>query len=293
MRIPMTLVPAVTAALATVVPIGAQTAGAAQSPLPPARNLTVAVTPPSPPAAPGASVPFTVRVCNQGTETPASATLVVNGPADEGMELSPDPAESGPVDRGWNWIRFPVAKSLAPSGCETHTIYSRTLSTLAGPHSYSGGTAVVTWDDPVNPVDSRATWDSDISAPVTGAYLKLVRAPLPTAPGNPADFEVEEHNGGPSTDYPWRGRLIAQLPPGSKFLSSAPTYAECTFSADGTTATCPDTVSNTWSWANRGFAVQVARDASPGTTLPVTLTWDVPANPEPHTFVLHLGIPVC
>ncbi|MDH6130888.1 hypothetical protein P3T37_000255 [Kitasatospora sp. MAA4] len=87
--------------------------------------------------------------------------------------------------------------------------------------------------------------------------------------------------------------MVAQLPPGSTFLSSAPTYSACVISADGTTATCPDTVNNTWSTFNRGFAIQVDPAATPGTSIPVTITQQAPANPDPHAFTLTVLVPVC
>ncbi|WP_035851313.1 hypothetical protein [Kitasatospora azatica] len=255
------------------------------------KDLSVSVSPPSFPTAPGAVGTVLVTVCNNGTETPSSAPLVVNGPGDPGLTLTTDHA--GPVDGGWNWIRFPVAANLAPASCETERIFANTISTTPGPHSYPGGTAVVTWDPAQNPDDNSAGWAFDTSAPVTNAVLELWRPPKPAGPGNPADFEILERNLGPSTDYPWRGRVVAQLPPGSKWLSSAPTYSPCEISADGTTATCPDTVNNTWANFNRGFALQVDPAATPGSSIPVTITQEAPANPDPHRFVLTVLIPVC
>ncbi|KQV17114.1 MULTISPECIES: hypothetical protein [unclassified Kitasatospora] len=288
MRIPATLAAALTAAL---VPVTAQAAPSPQPAPPYARDLAVTVAAPNPAAPPGATVPFTVVVCNHGTETPqTAATLVVNGPPDEGMQISPEFGEA--TDGGWNWIRIPVAEGLQPNQCSHVKLRSRTISGLAGPKSYPGGTAEVSWDGEQNPADNLATWTSEIAAPVTGAHLSLVRPPLPAAPGNPADFEVEERNLGPSTDYPWRGRLVAQLPPGSTFLSSAPDGAPCEFSADRSTATCPDTVSNTWSWRNRGFAVRVSPTAPHGGKVTATLTYEAPADPVPHAFVLKVDIPV-
>ncbi|WP_457028517.1 hypothetical protein [Kitasatospora sp. P5_F3] len=288
MRIPATLAAALTAAL---VPVTAQAAPSPQPAPPYARDLAVTVAAPNPAAPPGATVPFTVVVCNHGTETPqTAATLVVNGPPDEGMEISPESGQA--TDGGWNWIRVPVAEGLQPNQCSHVKLRSRTISGLAGPKSYPGGTAEVSWDGEQNPVDNLATWTSEIASPVTGAYLSLVRPPLPAAPGDPADFEVEERNLGPSTDYPWRGRLVAQLPPGSTFLSSAPDGAPCEFSADRSTATCPDTVSNTWSWRNRGFAVRVSPTAPHGGKVTATLTYEAPADPAPHAFVLKVDIPV-
>ncbi|MGC0314519.1 hypothetical protein [Kitasatospora acidiphila] len=255
------------------------------------KDLSVSVSPPSSPTAPGAVGTVQVTVCNNGAETPTSATLVVNGPGDPGLTLTTN--HSGPVDGGWNWIRFPVAKDLAPGGCETSQISAKTISTTPGPRSYSGGTAVVIWDPTQNPDDNSATWSFDTSAPVTNAALELWRPPKPTAPGNPADFEIVERNLGPSTDYPWRGSLTATLPAGSKWLSSAPSYNPCTISPDGTTATCNDIVNNTWSQYNRGFALQVDPAAQPGTSIPVTITQEAPADPAPHRFTLTVTIPVC
>ncbi|MER8184210.1 hypothetical protein [Kitasatospora sp. NPDC094015] len=288
MRIPAVLAAAVAAAL---VPVGAQAVQPPQPTPPYARDLAVTVAAPDPAAPPGATVPFTVVVCNHGTETPQNAaTLVVNGPPDEGMEIGPGSGQA--TDGGWNWIRLPVAEGLAPGACSYTALRSRTISGLAGPRSYPGGTAEVTWEGEQNPADNLATWTSEIAAPVTRAYLALARPPLPTAPGDPADFEVEERNLGPSTDYPWRGRLVAQLPPGSTFLSSAPDRSPCEYSVDRTTAICPDTVSNTWSWLNRGFAVRVSPTAAHGSTVTATLTYEAPADPAPHAFVLKVDIPV-
>ncbi|MFE0460104.1 hypothetical protein ACFW1A_12740 [Kitasatospora sp. NPDC058965] len=256
-----------------------------------AKDLSVTVSPPSFPTAPGAVGTVLVTVCNNGTETPASATLVVNGPGNPGLVLNTDHA--GPVDGGWNWIRFAVAQGLQPASCETERIFANTISTTPGPASYPGGTAVVSWDPAQNPDDSSTSWSFDTSAPVTDAVLQLWRPPKPAAPGNPADFEILERNLGPSTDYPWRGRLIAQLPPGSKWLDSAPASNPCVISADGTTATCPDIVNNTWANYNRGFALQVDPAAAPGSSIPVTLTQEAPANPDPHRFVLTVLVPVC
>jgi hypothetical protein len=255
-----------------------------------AKDLSVQVSPPSFPTAPGAVGTVLVTVCNNGTDTPASATLVVNGPADPGLVLRTSSAGS---DGGWNWIRFPVAQDLRPAACETHEIFASTISTTPGPRSYPGGTAVVTWDPAQNPDDDSASWSFDTSAPVTDAVLQLWRPPQPAAPGNPADFEVLERNLGPSTDYPWRGQVVAQLPPGSKWLDSAPDYNKCVISADGTTATCADIVNNTWANYNRGFALQVDPAAVPGTSIPVTLTYEAPANPDPKRFVLTVLVPVC
>ncbi|MFJ2581411.1 hypothetical protein [Kitasatospora aureofaciens] len=255
------------------------------------KDLSVQVSPPSSPTAPGAVGTILVTVCNNGRETPTEATLVVNGPGDPGLTLTTDHA--GPVGGGWNWIRFTVAKGLKPATCETSRIYGKTLSTTPGQKSYPGGTVVVTWDPAQNPGDNSTTWSFDTSAPVTNAVLEMWRPPQPAGSGNPADFEVLERNLGPSTDYPWRGQVVAQLPPGSKWLDSAPSYNKCVISADGTTATCADPVNNTWSQYNRGFALQVDPAATPGTSIPVTLTYQAPANPDPHTFVLTVLIPVC
>ncbi|BAJ26529.1 MULTISPECIES: hypothetical protein [Kitasatospora] len=288
MRIPSILAAALTAAL---VPTTALAAPSQRSAPPYARDLAVTVAAPDPAAPPGATVPFTVVVCNHGTETPQTpATLVVNGPPDEGMQLSSDSVEA--TGGGWNWIRLPVAQGLRPNQCSYLKLRSRTVSTLPGPRSYPGGTAEVSWDGEQNPADNLATWTSEISAPVTGAYLALARPPLPTAPGDPADFEVEERNLGPSTDYPWRGRLVAQLPPGSTFLSSAPDSSPCAYSDDATTAVCPDGVGNTWAWLNRGFAVRISPTAPHGGTVTATLTYEAPADPAPHAFVLKVDIPV-
>ncbi|MFF0415666.1 hypothetical protein ACFYUY_35215 [Kitasatospora sp. NPDC004745] len=256
-----------------------------------AKDLSVQVSPPSFPTAPGAVGTVLVTVCNNGTETPTEATLVVNGPGDPGLELTTDHA--GPVDGGWNWIRFQVAQGLAPGTCETERIFGRSIGTTPGPQTYPGGTAVVTWDPAQNPDDGSATWSFATSAPVTNAVLEMWRPPKPAAPGDPADFEVLERNLGPSTDYPWRGRVVAQLPPGSTWLDTAPSSNPCVISADGTTATCDDPVNNTWSRYNRGFALRVDPAASPGTSIPVTLTYQAPANPDPHAFVLTVPIPVC
>lgn len=292
MRIPALL------AAAALLPLSLTAAQAAQAAAGPthrstyAKDLSVQVSPPSFPTAPGAVGTILVTVCNNGSETPADgATLVVNGPADPSMRLTTDHA--GPVDGGWNWIRFTVAKGLAPATCETEKLYGETISTTPGPKTYPGGTAVVTWDADQNPNGNSTTWSWDTSAPVTDAVLEMRRPPKPAAPGNPADFEVLERNLGPSTDYPWRGRLIAQLPPGSKWLDSAPSANKCAISADGTTATCDDIVGNTWSQYNRGFALRVDPAASPGTSIAATLTYEAPANPDPHTFVLTVLIPVC
>ncbi|MER7754172.1 hypothetical protein [Kitasatospora sp. NPDC097643] len=256
-----------------------------------AEDLSVQVSPPSFPTAPGGVGTILVTVCNNGTETPTEATLVVNGPGDPGLVLTT--SHAGPVDGGWNWIRFQVAQGLKPGSCETETIFGRTLSTTPGPRSYQGGTAVVTWDQAQNPNDNSTTWAFDTSAPVTDAVLELWRPPRSAAPGNPADFEVLERNLGPSTDYPWRGRVVAQLPPGSTWLDSAPDSNKCVISPDGRTATCDDPVNNTWSRYNRGFALRVDPAATPGTSVPATLTYEAPANPDPHRFVLTVLIPVC
>ncbi len=258
-----------------------------------AKDLSVSVSPPSFPTAPGGVGTVLVTVCNNGTDTPASASLVVNGPGTPGLTLSTGSYQSGPVDGGWNWIRFPVAQNLAPATCATYTIYAKSLSTTPGPQSYPGGTAEVDWDPGQNPADKATTWTFDTSAPVTDAVLELIRPPKPAAPGNPADFEVIERNLGPSTDYPWRGQVVATVPAGSKFLSSAPAYNPCVISADGTTATCDDIVNNTWAFNNRGFALQVDPAATPGTSIPVTITQQAPANPDPHRFVLTVLVPVC
>ncbi|MDH6130889.1 hypothetical protein P3T37_000256 [Kitasatospora sp. MAA4] len=60
-----------------------------------ARDLSVSVQPVGP-AAPGAVAPLLVTVCNHGTETPTSATLVVNGPADPSLALTAGPDDPGP-----------------------------------------------------------------------------------------------------------------------------------------------------------------------------------------------------
>ncbi|MDH6117576.1 hypothetical protein ABH930_003063 [Kitasatospora sp. GAS204A] len=258
-----------------------------------AKDLSVQVSPPSFPTAPGAVGKVLVTICNNGTETPTSATLVVNGPANPGLTLVPGPFQSGPVDGGWNWTRFPVAQNLKPASCETDTIFANTISTTPGPAGYPGGTAVVTWDPSQNPNDNSTTWSFDTSAPVNNAVLELVRPPKPAAPGNPADFEVLERNLGPSSGYPVPGKVVATLPAGSKFLSSAPDYRPCAISADGTTATCDDDVLNTWANVNRGFALQVDPHATPGTSIPVTVTQLAPGNPAPHRFTLTVLIPVC
>ncbi|MCX4750184.1 hypothetical protein OG455_32520 [Kitasatospora sp. NBC_01287] len=258
-----------------------------------AKDLSVSVSPPSFPTAPGGVGTILVTVCNNGTDTPTAATLVVNGPADPGLTLTAGPYQSGPVDGGWNWIRFPVARNLAPASCETDKIFGSTLSTTPGPASYGGGTAVVTWDPSQNPDDNATTWSFDTSAPVDNAVLELVRPPKPAGPGNPADFEVLERNLGPSSGYPVPGKVVAMLPAGSRFLSSAPDYQQCAISADGTTATCDDDVLNTWSTFNRGFALQIDPNATPGTSIPVTVTQQAPGNPAPHSFTLTVLIPVC
>ncbi|GAA1218759.1 hypothetical protein GCM10009665_05930 [Kitasatospora nipponensis] len=257
------------------------------------KDLSVSVSPPSFPTAPGGVGTVLVTVCNNGTETPTSASLVVNGPGDPGLSLAAGPFQEGPIDGGWNWIRFPVAQNLAPASCATYTVFATSLSTTPGPASYPGGTAEVDWDPSQNPTDNSTTWAFDTSAPVTNAVLELARPPKPTAPGNPADFEIVERNLGPSTDYPWRGQVVATVPPGSRFLSSAPDFRQCVISADGTTATCDDPVDNTWAFSNRGFALQVDPGATPGTGIPVTITQQAPANPDPHRFVLTVLIPVC
>ncbi|MDH6109544.1 hypothetical protein P3T36_000315 [Kitasatospora sp. MAP12-15] len=55
----------------------------------------------------------------------------------------------------------------------------------------------------------------------------------------------------------------------------------------------PRVFGNTWSFANRGFALQVDPTATPGTAIPVTITQQAPANPDPHQFTLTVLIPVC
>lgn len=258
-----------------------------------AKDLSVQVSPPSFPTAPGAVGTVLVTICNNGTDTPSSATLVVNGPPDPGLTLRPGPFQEGPVDGGWNWTRFPVAQNLKPASCETDTIFANTISTVPGPASHGGGTAVVTWDPSQNPADNSTSWSFDVSAPVTDAVLELVRPPKSAGPGNPADFEVLERNLGPSSPYPAASKVVATLPPGSRFLSSAPAFRPCAISADGTTATCDDELEATWAQGNRGFALQVDPNATPGTSIPVTVTYEASDNPAPHKFTLTVLIPVC
>ncbi|GAA1946695.1 hypothetical protein [Kitasatospora viridis] len=254
------------------------------------KDLSISVSPPSFPTAPGAVGTILVTICNNGTETPSSATLVVNGPANPGLTLTSN--HTG-VSGGWNWTRFQVAQNLAPSQCESEQIYGSTITGAPGPRSNPGGTAVVTWDPSQNPNDNSTTWSFDTSGPVTNAVLELWRPPKSAGPGNPADFEVIERNLGPSSDFTGHGQVVAKLPPGSKWLSSAPTYRPCTISPDGTTATCPDPEGTTWANFNRGFALQVDPAATPGSSIPVTLTREAPDNPNPHQFTLTVLIPVC
>ncbi|MEV4614726.1 hypothetical protein AB0K43_19310 [Kitasatospora sp. NPDC049258] len=51
-------------------------------------------------------------------------------------------------------------------------------------------------------------------------------------------------------------------------------------------------VGNTWSWVNRGFAVRVGPTAPHGSRVTATLTYQAPADPAPHAFVLKVDIPV-
>ncbi|MFJ8040548.1 hypothetical protein ACIRBX_08610 [Kitasatospora sp. NPDC096147] len=285
MRIPAVVAAVVVAAL---VPVSAQAAEGDGQPY--ARDLSVSVAAPQP-SAPGEVVPFTVVVCNQGSEDLGEDVgVVVNGPPDEGMELT---SESwGVQDSGWNWIGFRTGAGLRAHDCIHLKLRARTLAGMDGSRTFPGGTAQVFWDADQDPSDNLATWTSEITAPVTGAFLALTKQPAPTAPGGTAEFQVEESNLGPSVDYPWRGRVVAQLPPGSSFL---PTQErdQCEISADGTTAVCPyDIVSNTWRTAKRDFAVRVGEHCPSGGTVRAVLTYEAPADPPPHAFVLNVDIPV-
>ncbi|MFB9368934.1 hypothetical protein [Kitasatospora albolonga] len=286
MRVPVVVAAVVVAA--ALVPVGAQAAPADGPPY--VRDLAVSVAAPEP-SAPGEVAPFTVVVCNQGSEAPQEdAVLVVNGPPGEGMELTSE--SFGVVDGGWNWIKFELGKGLYPHDCTHVKLRARTLAGMDGSRTFDGGTAEVSWAADQDQSDNAATWSSVITGPVTGAFLALSKQPLPTAPGGTAEFQVEESNLGPSVDYPWRGRVVAQLPSGSRFVPTAE-GSQCEISADGTTAVCPDDiVSNTWRSAKRDFAVRVGEGCQPGSTVRAVITYEAPANPPPHRSVLNVDIPV-